>query len=119
MGDKTWLSKEIVVKINNGDYKKKGVILDVVVKKDKIKAIVKLLKCTENIEVKVKEKYLETVIPSFGRNVKVLRGKYRNCIGTLISLNEQKYAGNIELCLDHRNTKVVSIPYENFSKVAS
>ena len=117
--DETWLIKGIVVKIKDGDYNgKKGVIKDVIIKNDKIKANVRLLKCKDNIELKIKEKYLETVVPSFGRNVKILKGKYRNCNGVLKSINERKFCGNIELLLDNRNSKIVSIPYENFSKLA-
>ena len=115
----TWLCKGIVVKIKEGDYGgKKGVVMDIVIKNNKIKAILKLLKCKEDIELKIKDKYLETVIPSFGRDVKILCGKYRNCNGVLKSINEKRYCGNIELMLDNRNTKIVSIPFENFSKVA-
>eukprot|EP01084_Bolivina_argentea_P017815 33235_1 len=117
--DNIWLIKGIIVKVNCGDYKgKKGVVLDVMNKDNKIKGIIKLLKCKEDIELKIKDKYLETVIPKFGRNVKILCGKYMNCIGVLQSINENKYCGNIELRLDDKNSKIVPIPYEHFSKLA-
>eukprot|EP01083_Nonionella_stella_P172552 592585_1 len=117
--EKYWILKGIVVKITNGDYKgKKGVIVDIMEEKKGIKAKIQVLKCKEDIVIHMKETYLETVVPSLGRAVKILRGKYRNCVGRLESINSDTFCGNIELVLDSKRAKIVSAPYENFSKLA-
>jgi len=119
----TWLDTDIVVKVKEGEYRgKKGVVVDVVTENEKIKAIVNVLKSKQDIELKVKEKHLETVVPSFGRKVKILRGRYQGFVGVLDSINEKQYSGNIKLVLDAKNrnfdaTKIVSIAYEDFSKL--
>jgi DNA/RNA-binding protein KIN17 len=85
-----WLAKGIVVKViseffkKNGYFRKKGVILEV---KDLYIAVLEMLDTGDILSVNQNE--LETVLPSPGSVVTVLRGKSRGSLAVLI-----------EICLD-------------------
>ena len=73
----------------------------------------------KDVEIEGKEKYLESVVRSFGRNVKIFHGKYRNCIGTLQSIDAKRYCGEIKWRIDNRDNKVIKVVYEHFSKMST
>ena len=109
----TWLSKGIIVKINNtkSEYNgKKCEIIGIHTKNNHTFGDCHILKL--NKQVSIKEKYLETVIPKFGRKVMILNGKYKHKIGTLKDINKKKFIVKIYV-----NRKIIDIPYDFFSKI--
>ena len=69
-----------------------------------------------NIEIFIKEKNVETVIPKYGSKVKILKhGKYRNQIGIIQTIEAKKYRAIIKL---DQSNDIVKIKYENFSKLS-
>lgn len=112
-----WLKSRIIVKIKTKSlgekyYKQKGEIMQVM---DKFKALIQLLNNAGN-KVTVDQNDLETVIPSIGRQVLVLNGKYRGEKATLKALNVDTFSAELKLV---HNDKCIQLPYEHFSKLAS
>jgi len=108
-----WIRPNIVVKIitkSLGDkyYKKKGRIVEVI---DDFVAVVVM---NENgAKLKLDQDHLETVIPSVGREVTVLWGKYAGMDAALMNVDTKQFSAKLKL-----NDCGVSInlPYEQFSK---
>uniref|UniRef100_A0A0N5ARA0 Kin17_mid domain-containing protein n=1 Tax=Syphacia muris TaxID=451379 RepID=A0A0N5ARA0_9BILA len=111
-----WLSEGIIVKVivtkkfGNEFYKVKGVVKNLV---DKY---------TANIDVNgnaVGQEYLETVIPCEGRKMLIVNGLYCGKTGTLKSINEEEFS--LKLIIDNGPEKgrLVSVPYEDASKLAT
>ena len=114
-----WLIKNIVIKITTkalGDkyYKQKAEILEVV---NKFKAIVKLIQ--DGSKIQVDQNQIETVIPAIGKQVIVLRGKYKGEKAILDSLDMEKFSAKLKFCDTINNGLAVSLPYEHFSKMCS
>lgn len=110
-----WIVKDIIVKVvakqlGSKYYKQKGVIRDVI---DRYIAVVKLNEC--GTKLKVDQAQLETVVPSVGRKVLVVMGKYKGEIAELKSIQEDSFSATLKL---EKDGKVVDkIPYEQFCKV--
>eukprot|EP00092_Neocalanus_flemingeri_P003588 GFUD01003848.1.p1 GENE.GFUD01003848.1~~GFUD01003848.1.p1 ORF type:complete len:407 (+),score=150.31 GFUD01003848.1:162-1382(+) len=107
-----WIRPNIVVKIvtkSLGDkyYKKKGRIEEVI---DDFAAVVVLNESGDKL--KLDQEHLETVIPSVGREVVVLWGKFGGREAVLDMVNTKKFSA--ELLLE--SGEKVSLPYEQFSK---
>ena len=114
-----WLIKNIVIKITTkalGDkyYKQKAEILEVV---NKFKAIVKLIQ--DGSKIQVDQNQIETVIPAIGKQVIVLRGKYKGEKAILDSLDMENFSAKLKFCDTINNGLAVSLPYEHFSKMCS
>ena len=112
-----WLIENIVIKITSkalGDkyYKQKAEIIQVV---NKFKAIVKLIQ--DSSKIQVDQNQIETVIPAIGKQVIVLRGKYKGEKAILDSLDVENFSAKLKLC--DNNGLTVSLPYEHFSKMCS
>ena len=112
-----WLIENIVIKITSkalGDkyYKQKAEIIQVV---NKFKAIVKLIQ--DSSKIQVDQNQIETVIPAIGKQVIVLRGKYKGEKAILESLDVENFSAKLKLC--DNNGLTVSLPYEHFSKMCS
>ena len=74
----------------DGFYKKKGFIEECVGKK----AVVQLINSKKR--AKISEKYLETVIPSEGRPVIVVKGELAKKTGTLKKINQKEFCVVVE-----------------------
>ena len=112
-----WLIENIVIKITSkalGDkyYKQKAEIIQVV---NKFKAIVKLIQ--DSSKIQVDQNQIETVIPAIGKQVIVLRGKYKGEKAILDSLDVENFSAKLKLSDNIGLT--VSLPYEHFSKMCS
>ena len=112
-----WLIENIVIRITSkalGDkyYQQKAEIIQVV---NKFKAIVKLIQ--DSSKIQVDQNQIETVIPAIGKQVIVLRGKYKGEKAILDSLDVENFSAKIKLC--DNNGLTVSLPYEHFSKMCS
>ena len=108
-----WLKPKIMVKIttkNLGDkfYKQKGEVIEVI---NKFQALLNL--CSDNTKVTVDQNDVETVIPSIGRKVLILQGKFRNSLAILQKLNVEHFCAELEICDEGL---IGSLPYEHFSK---
>ena len=113
--DLPWLADSIVVKVitkNLGSkyYKQKGVVLGVT---DAYTAKIKLLEC--GTKMKLDQAHLETVVPSVGRPVMIVGGKYRGQEATLESLQIETFSATLKLT--NSSEVVERIPYECFSKL--
>jgi len=111
--ENAWLRSNIIVKINAkslGDkfYKKKGRIVDVV---DDFSALIELN--DGSAKIRVDQDDLETVIPSIGRKVMILWGKYCGEEAELVNIFTKEFQAELKL----ENGKVKKLPYEQFSKV--
>ena len=91
-------------------YKQKVEVIEVI---DKFKALVRSNQ--DNSKVTLDQNDLETVIPAVGRQVLVLKGKYRGCKAILDSLNVEKFAANLRISDENI---LISLPYEHFSKMS-
>ena len=115
-----WLIKNIVIKITSkalGEkyYKQKAEIIEVV---NKFKAIVKLIQ-DGGSKIQVDQNQIETVIPALGKQVIVLRGKYKSEKAILDSLDMENFSAKLKLCDNNNGLAAVSLPYEHFSKMCS
>ncbi|XP_008207078.1 DNA/RNA-binding protein KIN17 [Nasonia vitripennis] len=117
---KGWLRKDLSVKVvtkSLGDkyYKAKGTVEEVM---DANCFIGKIkLKSPEDVEghvIKIDQEYLETVIPSIGRDVMVLWGKYNGEIATVEKVRIDDFCVDIEL--KERRKLLKRIPYEQICK---
>ncbi|VDL74925.1 unnamed protein product [Nippostrongylus brasiliensis] len=112
-----WLHEGIVVKITTkklGDnyYKAKGVVKSLI---DEYTATVKL---DDGVIVKLDQSHVETVIPSVGREMKIVNGAYRGCIAKLESLNQDDFCLNLTISEGPLRGRNVQVPYEDASKLA-
>jgi len=57
------------------------------------------------------------VLPTFGGKVMIVNGGYRNAEGTLMSIDEEKFKGQVKLNNGMYSGRTVSLPYEDFSKL--
>ena len=108
-----WLKRNIIVKITTKSlgekfYKQKGQVLEV---HNRFKATLCL--CSDSTKVTVDQKDVETVIPSIGRKVLILQGKFRGALAILKELNVEKFCAELEICDEDL---IGSLPYEHFSK---
>ena len=120
---KHWIRKDILTriiskKVKKGRYyKRKCIILKIY---DKYTAKVELLDSGPNADdggdiIEVDQDDLETVIPKVGKKVMILNGRGRGMVAELISLDDKKYRGSLQL-LDS-DTILKKVDYNDFSKV--
>lgn len=113
-----WLAEGIVVKLITkalGDkfYKQKGVVVEVI---DRYGAKVKMLETGE--KVKVDQSHCETVIPTYGKSVRVLNGAYRGSTAYLNEIDEDNYCVSIEIASGPlKGRQLKNIQYEDISKI--
>ena len=119
--DAPWLAKGIVVKIlspalkSEGLYKKKASVRKLV----DGGFVAELETLDAGVRVRVDQAELETVLPSVGGTVEVLRGAHRGIRGTLEGLDEAKFAARVTLREGPSRGEAMAFPYEDVSKVAS
>ncbi|GLD93482.1 hypothetical protein PINS_up002074 [Pythium insidiosum] len=93
-----WIRKGIVVKVLNKKvadgkyYKQKGEIVGV---KDKFAATVEMLESGDVLQLDQDD--LETVIPKVGRQVRIVNGIGRGQLGSLLSINVEKFHASVEI----------------------
>lgn len=115
----SWIRCGIVVKVITkrlGDkyHKKKGTIVDV---KERFTATVKMLNSGDKI--RVDQTHLETVLPTFGKKVVILRGEHKGEIAVMKAVNVDKFCAEVEICTGKHSGRVVKgIKYEDISKKA-
>ncbi|XP_022184994.1 DNA/RNA-binding protein KIN17 [Nilaparvata lugens] len=118
--DDSWLSLNIVVKVMTqslGDkyYKQKGYVKDII---DRYVAVIVML--DSNHKLKLDQEHLETVIPAIGKRVKLLKGKYKNCVAEMQGLDVEKFSVNVVICEgSFKGQTVDNLPYESVSKLYS
>ncbi|XP_058803860.1 DNA/RNA-binding protein KIN17 [Phymastichus coffea] len=110
------LSVKIVTKsLGEKYYKAKGTVVELV-DKDHFVGKVKL-KSPENVEnhiIKIDQEHLETVIPSIGRDIMILWGKYDGEIGVIEKVRIDDFCVDVEL--KDKKKLLKRIPYEQISK---
>jgi DNA/RNA-binding protein KIN17 len=108
-----WIVPNIVVKVlspslkEHGYYKKKGRILSV----EQYLAEIEMIDSRDILRVDQEE--LETVVPTEGKQVMILRGPHKGETGKLESLEKDKFGANISVS----GGKSVFLEYEYFSKI--
>lgn len=112
-----WLHEGIIVKVitkklGEKYYKSKGVVMTL------IDDYVASLKLDDGVLVKLDQSHVETVIPSVGREMKIVNGAYRGCIAKLESLDTDNFSLNLRIAEGPMNGRRVSVPYEDASKLA-
>ncbi|KAJ1348807.1 hypothetical protein KIN20_004203 [Parelaphostrongylus tenuis] len=112
-----WLHEGIIVKVvtkklGEDYYKSKGVVIALI---DDYVASVKL---DDGVLVKLDQSHVETVIPSVGREMKVVNGAYRGCIAKLESIDTDNFSLNLRITEGPMNGRKISVPYEDASKLA-
>ena len=118
--DAPWLAKGIVVKILSPALKSEGLYK----KKASVRALVdggfvaELETLDAGVRVRVDQAELETVLPSVGGTVEVLRGAHRGTRGVLEGLDEAKFAARVTLREGPSRGETKAFPYEDVSKVA-
>ncbi len=119
---KNWIRKDILVRIiskklsKGAYYKRKGIINEV---HDKFTAEVEIFDSGPDADdggdiVEVDQDYLETVVPKEGKKVMILNGRGRGMLAKLISADNNKYRGTLELIEDGIVLKKVD--FDDFSK---
>eukprot|EP00553_Chaetoceros_curvisetus_P013695 CAMPEP_0204641408 /NCGR_PEP_ID=MMETSP0717-20131115/51113_1 /ASSEMBLY_ACC=CAM_ASM_000666 /TAXON_ID=230516 /ORGANISM="Chaetoceros curvisetus" /LENGTH=457 /DNA_ID=CAMNT_0051662069 /DNA_START=413 /DNA_END=1786 /DNA_ORIENTATION=- len=119
---KNWIRKDILVRIiskklsKGAYYKRKGIINEI---HDKFTAEVEIFDSGPDADdggdiVKVDQDYLETVVPKEGKKVMILNGRGRGMLAKLISADNNKYRGTLELIEDGIVLKKVD--FDDFSK---
>lgn len=113
-----WLQQGILVrclheKLEDGKYyRKKGKVIGVI---DHYICQLEMLDTGDILQLK--QKYLETVIPSvIGAKVLIVNGPYVGEECTLLSLDEENCTGNLKSTLLNQTFK--NVPFEHFSKLA-
>ncbi|KAE9417444.1 hypothetical protein Angca_006006, partial [Angiostrongylus cantonensis] len=89
-----WLHEGIIVKVitkklGEKYYKSKGVVMTL------IDDYVASLKLDDGVLVKLDQSHVETVIPSVGREMKIVNGAYRGCIA--MTIDEPVIKGTLKL----------------------
>lgn len=113
-----WICTNIVVKVMTkslGDkyYKKKGIIEGV---QDHYIATVRMIE--SNNLLKIDQEHLESVIPSEGRQVKILNGAYRGENAILKEIHQSKFCATLEISSGLLKGRIIkNIQYEDFSKI--
>lgn len=112
-----WLTEGIVVKVmtkslGSDYYKQKAVVQEVF---DKYRAKIKLLESGEKF--KIDQEHLETVIPKVDGRIRVLNGAYRDSTAILKSIEVSKFSVTVEIEKGTFRGRVISVPYEDVSKI--
>ncbi|KIH43373.1 hypothetical protein ANCDUO_26622, partial [Ancylostoma duodenale] len=102
----------ITKKLGDDYYRAKGVVKSLI---DEYTASVKL---DDGTLVKLDQAHVETVIPSVGREMKIVNGAYRGCIAKLESLDQDNFCLNLRIAEGPMNGRSVQVPYEDASKLA-
>ncbi|VDM98741.1 unnamed protein product [Thelazia callipaeda] len=110
-----WLHEKIIVKVmtkkfGNDFYKAKGVIRQVV---DDFTAILDV----NGHSLEVGQENLETVIPAVGREMLVVNGAYRGTKAILQAIKEDEFSLVLLLNEGCAKGRVISLPYEDASKL--
>lgn len=111
-----WICQNIVVKVmspslkEHGYFKRKGRITKV----EGYEAEIEMFDSGDVIRVDQQE--LETVIPSAGKRVLVVRGPHKGKTGTLESLLKERYGAMIKIH-DNNKPETKFLEYEYFSKI--
>uniref|UniRef100_A0A0N4ZE66 Kin17_mid domain-containing protein n=1 Tax=Parastrongyloides trichosuri TaxID=131310 RepID=A0A0N4ZE66_PARTI len=111
-----WICTNIIVKIitkklGKEYYKEKGNVVEVI---DQFTGKVEL----DNGDlIKIDQKYLETVIPSVGKEMRIVNGAYRGCKGELLKILEKEFKVQIKINEGLDAGKVVEVAYEDASKL--
>ena len=118
-GDRPWLAHGIVVKIvskalqSEGLYKKKAVVKKVV----DGGFVGEVAALDTGDRVRVDQAELETVLPSVGGAVLVLRGEHRGIVGKLEGVQTDKFKADVTLREGAMKGKTISFDYEDVSKL--
>ena len=59
---------------------------------------------------------METVIPSVGGHVLILRGEHKDCLGKLKGIDVDNFCAEIKVLEGKGKSTRVTLPYEDFSK---
>lgn len=111
-----WICKNIIVKVvspslkEHGYFKKKGRITKV----EGYEAEIEMFGSGDVVRVDQQE--LETVVPSVGKDILVVRGEYKGETGTLESLEKEKYGGIVKIKHSGQDVSIF-LEYDSFSKV--
>jgi len=109
-----WICRGAVVKVMQEDlegfYKKKGFIEECVGKK----AVVQLINSKKR--AKIPEKYLETVIPSEGRPVIVVKGELAKKTGILKKINQKEFCVVVEVDLTENESTEAIFKFDEITK---
>jgi len=119
----SWIAVNIVVKIitqkiGQDLYKKKCKIIKI---DENIKntAICQLIEDPTKT-IRIHQDFLETVIPALGSQILVVNGKYKNCIATVVTSDEERGGCAIEILSDERGRNyrkfIEFIDYESICK---
>jgi len=121
---KNWIRKDILVRIISkkfakGKYYKRKAIINRVY--DKFTAEVEILDSGPDERdggdiVEVDQNDLETVVPNEGKKVMILNGRGRGMMATLLSADNEKCRGKLELLDD--GTILKKVDFDDFSKAA-
>lgn len=112
-----WIAEGLIVKVMNKKladgkyYKEKGVIEKVV---DKFVGVIKMLQSGDIL--KLDQSQLETVIPNIGGKVRIVNGAYRDEVGSLISVNVDKFTASVRIETGPQTQTVMDFPYEDICK---
>jgi DNA/RNA-binding protein KIN17 len=119
-----WLHRNIIVrvvskKLADGKYFKRKAIVDRVI--DKYTAEVEVLDSDPDARdggdiLRLDQDDLETVIPKEGKQVRILNGRERGQKAIVTALDKKRCKGSLKL--EHDNTILEGVQYEDFSKVA-
>ena len=70
--------------------------------------------------IRIHQDFLETVIPALGSQILVVNGKYKNCIATVVTSDEERGGCAIEILSDERGRNyrkfIEFIDYESICK---
>ena len=119
---KNWIRKDILVRIISKDvakgkyYKRKAIINQVF---QKYTAEIEILDSGPDVTdggdtIEIDQSNLETVVPKEGKKVKILNGRGRGILATLLSADHDKCRGELELVDD--GTIVKKVDFDDFSK---
>jgi len=120
-GPAPWLAEGIIVKVmskalkEHGYYKQKGAVIRV------IDAYIGEIELSGSGDVvRVDQAELETVIPQPGGAVLIVAGLMKGCKGTLVAIDENAFAAEIDVLVGRKSEerKRVKLEYEDFSKLA-
>ena len=120
-GPAPWLAEGIIVKVmskalkEHGYYKEKGAVVRVI---DAYIGEIAMSKSGDVVRIDQAE--LETVVPQPGGAVLVVAGLMKGCKGTLVAIDENAFAAEIDVLVGRKNgeRKRVKLEYEDFSKLA-
>jgi len=93
-------------------YKQKGYIQSL---ESEFVAKIKLLESGEIL--KIDQTFLETVIPSIGCDVVLLKHPHRGKIAKLVKVNIDHFNADLSIIVYNENINLKNISYEDFSKL--